>query len=451
MIKNLLHSIIVCPDWTKNYPKIEYGKGVYLYDNVGKRYLDASSGSAAVSNLGHGLTEIGDVINEQVRKATILPTHTFSSEIVETYLEKLVSFSPKGFKRAWTCMSGTEAVENSLKAALQYQQLIGQNKRHKIISRWFSYHGNSIFTLDVGGMKYRRGMYEKWLHNFPHISPAYKYRYGEGMTDGEYTDWCIKEFIQCIESNDPDTIAAFIAEPVVGAALGAVPPPKDYFKKIRKICDNYGILLISDEVMTGFGRLGTPFGIEKFGVTPDIIASGKGISGGYFPLSAILLHERIANTFEENQSSFKGGHTFACNPVGAAVGNFVIDYIKDNNLLKNVNNMGICLKQQLKELEKFELVGDVRGEGLLLGIELVKDKYTKQPFPIENDIGQRIFNDALKHGVILYPGKGSVDGVLGNHILICPPLTVNKSEILEIAGTLQLVIKNAEEAMSISY
>ncbi len=426
--------MVVCPEMTETYPKIAYGKGIYLFDEMGNKYLDASSGSAAVANIGHGIEEISEVIKRQVQKVSILPTHAFSATIVEEYLSKLVKFSPKGFKRAWTVMSGTEAVENALKIALQYHQLIGNDKKHKIISRWYSYHGNSIFTLDVGGMKYRRQMYDNWMHNFPHISAAYQYRYANGLSEKEYCDYCIEEFLNLIEENDPNTIAAFIAEPIVGAALGAVPPPENYFPRIKEICEKYGILFISDEVMTGFGRLGTNFGIEQFQTTPDIIAAGKGISGGYFPLSAVIINEKIATVFEENKATFKAGHTFACNPVGAAVGSFVIDYFEENNILENVRITGGILQERLNSLLTSAIVGDIRGKGLLLGIELVKDKITKEPFPAELQLSKKIYQKALEKGVVLYPGKGSVDGILGDHLLISPPLTITTDEVKELAN-----------------
>ncbi|MDC8004724.1 aminotransferase class III-fold pyridoxal phosphate-dependent enzyme [Aureisphaera galaxeae] len=447
MIAALIHSMVVCPDMEKTYPKISHGEGSYLYDESGKRYLDASSGSAAVSNIGHGNAAIADILKDQALKASVLPTHAFSASVVENYLEKLVRFAPKGFKRAWTVTSGTEAVENAIKIALQYQQMTGRDKKHKVVSRWFSYHGNSIFTLDVGGMRFRRKMYEQWMHNFPHISPAYQYRNGDGMSEEDYCDQCINEFLEVIQKNDPDTIAAYIAEPVVGAALGAVPPPKDYFKRIKEICEAYDILFISDEVMTGFGRLGTPFGIEKFDVIPDIIAAGKGISGGYFPLSAVLIHNRIASVFESQMTTFKAGHTFACNPMGAAVGNYVLDFIEARNILANVNEQGALLRERLNELKTLDIVGDIRGEGLLLGIELVSDKLTKEPFPANKDVSKRIFLNALERGVILYPGKGSADGINGDHILVCPPLSINKEEVEFLANTIRESIVLVQEEL----
>jgi adenosylmethionine-8-amino-7-oxononanoate aminotransferase len=436
MIKNLIHSMIVCPELSKDYPSILYGKGSYIFDSKGKKYLDASSGSAAVSNLGHGIEGIDKVILDQINKISILPTHGFNSPVIEEYVSELISFSSNQFDRAWTTMSGSEAVENALKLALQYHQLKGDEKRHKIISRWNTYHGNSIFTLDIGGMKLRRQLYNCWMNNFPHVSPAYSYRKAPNLSESEYVFSLISEFEETIQKNDPSTIAAFIAEPVVAAAMGAVPPPNGYFKEISKICKKYGILFISDEILTGFGRLGSNFGYQNFGFQPDIVAAGKGISGGYYPLSAILATEEVMEPFIRTQSAFLGGHTFACNPVGAAVGSFVIEYMKKNRVVENAKEKGTYLLERLKGLEKHAIVGDVRGMGLLLGVEFVMDKVTKEPFDPTIKLSKLIGDKCIDKGVILYPGKGSVDGYKGDHIMISPPLTLSKQECDEIVNTL---------------
>lgn len=444
MIKSLMHSMVVCPDMNKNYPKISYGNGIYLFDEKGKRYLDGSAGSSSVANIGHGRQEIADVISKQVAKITVLPTHAFSSDIVETYLDELVDFAPKGFQKAWTVMSGTEAVENAVKLALQYHQLRGDDKRYKIISRWNTYHGNSVFMLDIGGMKARRELYSRWLNNFPHISPAYSYRKPNVFTEEEYTQSLLYEFESTIIETGPETVAAFIAEPVIAAAMGAVPPPKNYFKGIHNICQKYGILFISDEILSGFGRTGENFGINNFGIVPDIIAAGKGISGGYFPLSAVLASEKVVEPFIEARTAFLGGHTFACNPVGAAVGSCVLDILRREDLIQNAKNMGALFIKKLEALYEFDIVGDIRGVGLQCGIELVQDKLTKVPFPSEVGLSRRINERAIQKGVVLYPGKGSIDGILGDHILITPALTINEEQLDEIVSVIK---ESIEEVM----
>ena len=443
MIKPLIHSMAVCPDMNKTYPKIKYGREEYLFDENGKRYIDASSGSSSVSNIGHGRQEIVDVINKQVSQVAVLPTHAFSSEIVETYLQRLVDFAPKGSSKAWTVMSGTEAVENAVKLALQYHQIRGEYGRYKIISRWNTYHGNSVFMLDIGGMKARRELYNKWLNNFPHISPAYNYRRPNELSETEYVQYLLHEFEATILEEGPKTIAAFIAEPVVAAAMGAVPPPKDYFKGMHAICKKYGILYISDEILSGFGRTGENFGINNFGVTPDIIASGKGISGGYFPLSAVIASKEVVTPFDDTKTAFLGGHTFACNPVGASVGLAVLDIMEREKLVQRSKDMGVIFMKKLESLYELEEVGDVRGVGLQCGIELVQDKYTKTPFSAELGLSKRIGEIAIQKGVVLYPGKGSVDGVSGDHILITPPLTVKEEQLDEIVKVTRDAIKEA--------
>lgn len=450
MIQSLIHSMIVCPDMKKTYPKISYGKGPYLFDEEGKKYLDASSGSAAVSNIGHGITEIAQIIKEQTEKISVLPTHAFSSAVVEEYLTDLVDFAPAGFVKAWTVMSGTEAVENAIKLALQYHQLQGDNKRYKIISRWNTYHGNSIFTLDVGGMKLRRQSYNQWMNNFPHISPAYAYRKPNHLSEQEYVQTLVTEFENCLIETGPETVAAFIAEPVVAAAMGAVPPPQDYFKHMHAVCEKYGILFIADEILTGFGRTGKNFGMQHFDITPDIIAAGKGISGGYYPLSAVLATEKVMQPFIQQNAPFMGGHTFACNPVGAAVGKYVIQYLKENNIINNTQKMGALLKQQLETLYKYDIVGDVRGVGLLCGIEFVQDKQLKTAFPPSYNLSKRIGEKTIQKGVVLYPGKGSVDGTSGDHIMIVPPLIINEQQVHELVHALDVSIKETIQELATS-
>jgi adenosylmethionine-8-amino-7-oxononanoate aminotransferase len=440
MIKSLIHSMIVCPDMQKAYPRLTHGEGAYVFDEAGNKYLDASSGSSAVSNLGHGRAEMAEVIKEQVGKITVLPTHAFSSPIVEDYLDELVAFAPEGFARAWIVMSGTEAVENAIKLALQYHQLRGDSKRFKVISRWGTYHGNSVFTLDVGGMKFRRQSYSQWMNNFPHVSPAYAYRRPANLSEPEYVQELLVEFEECLLQADPATVVAFVAEPVVAAALGAVPPPEGYFAGIYRICQKYGILFVADEILTGFGRTGKNFGMEHFDVTPDIIAAGKGISGGYYPMSAVLATEKVMKPFVDNNAPFMGGHTFACNPVAAAAGSNVLKIIKDEDLVNNARIMGQLLMEKLNRLYKYDIVGDVRGIGLLCGVELVRDRQTKAPFPAELNVSKRIGQKSIDRGVILYPGKGSADGTLGDHVMIVPPLTITEQQVDEIVDTLETCI-----------
>ncbi|ROI04074.1 MULTISPECIES: aminotransferase class III-fold pyridoxal phosphate-dependent enzyme [unclassified Chryseobacterium] len=436
MIDNLIHSMLVCPSYETKYPSIVKGEGIYIFDSKGKRYIDGTSGTAAVSNLGHTIPGLSDIVKEQMDSISLIPTHTFTCEQTEAYLRKLIGFASHDFVRAWTASSGTEAVEQSLKLALQYQQLIGENQRYKIVSRWGTYHGNSVFTLDVGGMKLRRSVYEKWMNNFPHIPPSYPYRRPSGMSLEEYALVSAGEFEKRILEEGPDTIAAFIAEPIVAAALGAVVPSDGYFKEIRQVCDQYGILFVADEVLTGFGRIGANFGLDRFGVQPDIIAAGKGISGGTYPLSAVIINSKVAQLFENHKMPFLGGHSYACNPVGSVIGSFVIDYMRENNVVENSFEMGNILIEKLQRLYKYDIVGDVRGIGLYVGVEFVSNKETKEPFHKDLNVSQRIVDIALDKGLVVYKGKGSYDGEVGDHITISPPLIIDQSQIEEIVSIL---------------
>ncbi|EFP96134.1 aspartate aminotransferase family protein [Vibrio caribbeanicus] len=445
MKKDLLRSMVICPDWQLDYPKLTHGKGCYLFDDTGRKYLDAAASSSSVANLGYGVSEYGESIKKQLDKLPVFPTHRFYHEEVEDYLGKLLEFSGPDFTKAWTAMSGTEGVENALKVALQYHQLTGNSSKYKIISRQSTYHGSSVFTLDVGGMKWRRESYKPWLNNFPHISPAYSYRRNEKESEESFFQRVANELEAQILKEGPETVAAFIVEPVVAAALGAVPANDEYFKRVREICDKYNVLLIADEILTGFGRLGYHFGMEHYKVKPDIMACGKGISGGYFPLSAVVLSHKVADAFEDNQMNYLGGHTFACNPVGAVAGKVTIDYMKKHRVVENSYEIGRYFNDKLAELAYLDIVGDTRGVGLLSGIEFVKDKTTKQPFSRELNIGYKISEYCFTKGVILYPGKGSYDGILGDHIMMSPPLIIERHQVDTIVEVLEEGIKHVQE------
>ena len=440
--------MIVCPEVGRTYPRITHGKGVYFFDEQGKRYLDASSGSAAVSNLGHGLPGVAEVMMEQVHKISVTPTHAFSTPALDEYLEELVNFAPPGFARAWTSTSGTEAVENAVKLALQYHQTSGDQTRYKILARWGSYHGNSVFMLDVGGMKLRRQAYAPWLNNFAHVSPAYAYRRPADMDEQAFSKHLIEELEQTILQEGPETVAAFILEPVVAAALGAVPPPQGYMEEVRRICDQYGILMIVDEVLTGFGRTGENFGINNWPVVPDIIATGKGISAGYYPLSAMIAHQKVMQPFMDTKTTFLGGHTFACNPMGAAIGKYVLGYMRQNDIIARAKTTGAIFQEKLQRLRQYEIVGDVRGVGMLAGIELVQDRLTKMPYAKGLNVSKRIGERSIENGVVLYPGKGSFDGASGDHIMITPPLIATEDHLEEIVHTMERSIHAVMEELA---
>ncbi|MFZ6009421.1 MAG: aspartate aminotransferase family protein [Bacteroidota bacterium] len=438
----LLRSSIVCPDFDASYPVIDHGVGAYLYDKQGKQYVDCAGGKAAVANIGHGRKEIGEIMSRQARKIAISPTHYFRSDELDHYLESLVSYAPPGFCKAWTVNSGTEAVENAMKLAIQYHQLNRENKKYKVIGRWGSYHGNSVYALDVGGMELRRNNLLGLMHNSYHAPSAFCYRCSLGLESRTCRLACASAIEEQILKEGPETIAALICEPVVGAALGAVPAPENYFAEARAICDKYGVLMIADEVMTGFARTGYNFAIEHWNVQPDIIALGKGMASGYYPLSGILINEKVADIFENKKQPFFGGHTYSCNPLGAAVGQYVLDCMIKEKLAEHSREAGEYFVKKLKDLSRHHIVGDVRGMGLLIGVELVQDQMTKRPFDKSMKVSRMISHQAMEHGVIFYPGSGSAGRGEGDHILITPPLVINKEQIDKAVSVLDFCLQH---------
>lgn len=441
----LINSKIVCPDRNVDYPVLVKGKGAKLFDEKGKAYIDMAGGKAAVANIGHGREALGAIFMEQVGQFSILPTQYFKSFELENYLQKLAGFTPEGFSKSWTISSGTEAVENAIKFSIQYHQLKGEKDRYKILGRWGSYHGNSMFALDVGGMAIRRNDFMPLLQNFRHAPEAYCYRCPMGLNSEHCDTACARALESVILAEDPSKVAAFIIEPVVGAALGAVPAPEGYLNIIREICDKYGILMIADEVMTGFGRTGANFGIENWNITPDIIVMGKGMGSGYYPLSGITVHDDIMDIFETTNTPFFGGHTYSCNPLGARIGSYVLDVIEEENLVQKSLENGIYFLQLLSRLTELPIVGDVRGQGLMTGIEIVQNKETKEPFPADLNMNKIISELALERGVVLYPGQGSAGKGTGDHILMTPPLVISKDELEEVAEVLYRTLSDVTD------
>ncbi|NCG18431.1 MAG: aminotransferase class III-fold pyridoxal phosphate-dependent enzyme, partial [Rhodobacterales bacterium] len=318
MAYRTLNSQLIIPKYDKTYPMMVRGEGVYLFDSEGKRYLDGAGCTAAVTHIGHGDTKVADAMSAQARTLAVHPTHLFHSPIVEEYFERLCAFAPDGFTRAWTISGGTEAVENAIKLAFQYHKAKGRPSRHRIVGRWSSYHGSSIITLDVGGMVARRSFYTDLMPDLHlHTAPCLPYRRPAGMSERAYEDGLVQEFADLVDQH-PDEIAAFIAEPFVGSALGAAGATDTYFERIAAICRQHDILLIADEVMTGFGRTGLNFGCQHFGTHADILACAKGISGGYIPMGAILVRDEVAEALKESGDPFFSGQTYSCIPLAAA-------------------------------------------------------------------------------------------------------------------------------------
>ena len=413
------------------------GEGVYLFDASGKRYLDGSGG-AAVSCLGHSDPEVRQAIKDQIDRLAFAHTGFFSSDAAEALAEKLVSNAPGDLGRVYFVSGGSEAVEASLKLARQYFLEIGQPGRHRIIARRQSFHGNTLGGLAAGGNRWRREPFAPLLVDTFHISPCYEYR---GRRAGEGSFQYGRRVADELEAEalrlGPETVMAFIAEPVVGATAGAVPPVEGYFRRIREICDRYGILLILDEVMCGMGRTGTLFACEQDGVVPDIAAIAKGLGAGYQPIGAMLCTNAIFEAVREGSGFFQHGHTYMGHPAACAAGLAVLTKLTDGGLVGRSREMGIELRTALEAaFGQHPHVGDIRGRGLFLGLELVEDRGSKAPYDPRRAIHKRVKSAALEAGLACYPMGGTIDGVAGDHVLLAPPYILERSHIGEIVDKL---------------
>jgi adenosylmethionine-8-amino-7-oxononanoate aminotransferase len=437
----------VFPRHTKvAYPTAVKGDGVYLIDKQGKRYLDGSGG-AAVSCLGHSDPEIIDAIKAQLDRMEFAHTGFFNSEAAESLSDLLIENAPGNLDRVYLVSGGSEAMEAAIKLARQYYLEIGQPQRHKIIARLQSYHGNTLATLAIGGNLWRREPFAPLLIETSHIAPCYAYR---GQTDNEtefdYGQRVANELESEINRLGTDQVMAFVAEPVVGATLGAVPAVDGYFKRIREICDQYGVLLILDEVMCGMGRTGSLFACEQEGIAPDITAIAKGLGAGYQPIGAMLCSAEIYSAIENGSGFFQHGHTYLGHPVACAAGHAVVSAILDRNLIARVQTQGDRLMQALNsQFSEHPHIGDIRGRGLFLGMEFVQDRETKAAFDPGLAINKQFKKATFEAGLICYPMGGTIDGKQGDHVLLAPPFIIDDNHIDEIVNkldsALQVVLK----------
>ena len=432
----------IFPRHTKDIPPTaSFGEGCYLIDDKGKRYFDGSGG-AAVSCLGHGDQEIISAIKNQVDKLAFAHTRFFTSDPAENLADLLIKNSPGDIDRVYFVSGGSEAVEASIKLARQYHLEKGDLNRKHIIARRQSYHGNTLGALAVGGNEWRRKQFSPLLINISHIAPCYEYiDKSDSESSFDYGQRAAQELEDEILRLGKDEVIAFIAEPVVGATLGAVPAVEGYFTRIRGICDKYGVLLILDEVMCGMGRTGYLFACEAENINPDILCIAKGLGAGYQPIGAMLCSSRIYDAIKHGSGFFQHGHTYIGHPVATAAGLAVVNALLDRGLIEQVKKMGDKLSLALKkELGQHPNVGDIRGRGLFQGIELVEDRETKKPFAPSLAISKKIKDLTFKAGLICYPMSGTRDGINGDHILLAPPYIINDSQIDEVVGKLSLSI-----------
>ncbi|MGE4610044.1 MAG: aspartate aminotransferase family protein [Paracoccaceae bacterium] len=432
----------IFPRHTKVSPPVAVsGKGCYLYDASGRQYLDASGG-AAVSCLGHGDVEVTEAIKAQLDKLAFAHTSFLTSDPAEQLADLLIEHAPKGLERVYLVSGGSEATEAAIKLARQYFVERGEPQRRHLIARKQSYHGNTIGALSAGGNIWRREQFAPLLIDVSHISACFEYRFREEDESAEaYGLRAAQELEDEILRLGSDTVMAFMAEPVVGATLGAVPAVEGYYRRIREICDKYGVLLILDEVMCGMGRTGHLFACEADGISPDILCIAKGLGGGYQPIGAMLCSGEIYRTIEDGTGFFQHGHTYLGHPVAAAAGLAVVSAILDRGLVARVRKMGNKLDAALQsEFGQHPNVGDIRGRGLFRGIELVENRETKTPFDPSMRLAAKIKAAAMENGLICYPMAGTIDGRSGDHILLAPPYIIEDIHIDELVSKLKTSI-----------
>ncbi|HWK64652.1 MAG TPA: aspartate aminotransferase family protein [Rhizobiaceae bacterium] len=420
-----------------NPPVAVGGRGIEIFDASGKAYIDASGG-AAVSCLGHGHPAVLSALHAQLDRLAYAHTAFFTSEAAEELAELLIEDAPAGISHVYLVSGGSEAVEAALKMARQYFVEKGEPQRRHIIARRQSYHGNTLGALAAGGNEWRREQFRPLLIETHHIDPCYAYRLQQaGESDEAYAERAARQLEDKILELGPDRVLAFVAETVVGATAGAVPPVADYFKRIRAICDRYGVLLVLDEVMCGMGRTGTMHACEQEGIAPDLMTIAKGLGGGYQPIGAVLLSEKIFEAFEQGSGFFQHGHTYMGHPMAAAAGLAVQKTIRRDGLLANVVAMGEELELRLIErLGNHHHIGDIRGRGLFRGVELVADRVTKAPFDPALKLNGVIKREAMARGLMVYPMGGTIDGRLGDHVLLAPPFIAEREDIGRIVERL---------------
>jgi len=414
----------------RRFPKIEYGRGIYLFDEDGKRYLDGSSG-AMVANIGHGVEEIAECVSEQLRRVAYVNGTIFTNGAVEELARELGEVLPGTLRYSYFLSSGSEAIEASVKLARQFFCELGMHSKWKVISRAPSYHGNTLTALSLSGREHYRALYAPLLTGFPRIPAPDSYRHpGCEACTGEALE---REILR----QGPETVAAFLAEPVIGSSAGAMVPPVEYYKEVSEVCRKYDVLFIADEVLAGMGRTGAWFSFEHFGVVPDILAIGKGISGGAAPLSAVVATREVVDRLASGSGYFNHAQTYSHTPAASAAGLATVRYLKRHDLVERARRMQGPFFEELGRLRRFPVVGDVRGIGLLAGIEFVRDRETKEPFPRSNRFAERLAERALENGLIVWPNAGHVDGANGDLVLIAPPLVVTEEEISELVSLLE--------------
>ncbi len=422
-------------DLTRHYPMLVRGEGVYVWDDQGRRYLDSTSG-ISVSCIGHGRERVAEALRRQAMTLAYTTSGYFTNQPAEALAEQISRLAPGDLNNVFFTTGGSESVETAIKLARRYHLERGKAQKHLVIGRWASYHGATLAAVAASGHVVRRRLYTPYLLPFPHIAAAYCYRCPFDKTYPACGLACARDLERAILQAGAEHVAAFIAEPIVGAAAGAVVPPPDYFAAIREICDRHDVLFIADEVITGFGRTGAYFAMEHWGIVPDLMTVAKGIGGGYAALGAVLVSDRVKRAFSENMAAFAHGFTFSNHPLSCAAALEVLAIIEEERLVEAAARQGAYLQDRLRHLYRHPIVGDIRGMGLLAGVELVRDRETREPFDATARIADRLFQLCLERGVIIYPGSGMVEGPRGDQFLLCPPFIISPAQIDELVDAL---------------
>ena len=411
-------------------PIVSHGEGVFVYDTEGRAYLDACGG-AAVSCLGHSDPDVKQAIVDQLDRIPFAHTAFFTSEAAESLADRLAALAPGELDHVYLVSGGSEATEAALKMARQYFVETGEPDRRHIVTRRQSYHGNTLGALAAGGNQWRRAQFEPLLFETHHIAPCYEYRDRRADETADAYGLRVADELEAkLLELGPQTVIGFIAETVVGATSGAVPPTPGYFRRIREICDRHGILLILDEVMCGMGRTGSLFACEQDGVVPDLLTMAKGLGAGYQPIGAVMVSRRLFDAIRAGSGFFQHGHTYMAHPAACAAALAVLDVIEKRDLLANVRDRGAELRAVLDDrLGQHPHVGDIRGRGLFLGVELVEDREARVPFEPARGLPSRIKAEAMKRGLMVYPMGGTIDGSRGAHVLLAPPFILESGHI----------------------
>jgi len=429
------------------FPQAVRGEGIYLYDGQGKRYLDGCGG-ALVVNFGQSATEIARAMAAQAESLAYVYRFHFSNPLAEELAARFCNLTDEPMGRVYFVNSGSEATETAVKLARSRHLAAGEGDRAKIISRWQSYHGITMGALAWSGFVARRAEYQPYLRDFVHIPPPYCYRCWFGREPGTCSLECAQALEAAILTEGPETVAAFIAEPVVGSALAAACPPEGYFRLIREICDRYGVLYIAEEVMTGAGRTGGKyFASDHFPARPDIIVFGKGVGGGYYPLAGALLSRAVAETIAGGAGVFAAGQSHSGHPVGMAAGLAALDFMDKHDLLTKAAEMGDYLGQRLQDLLAHPMVGDVRGKGLMWGLEFVRDKATRETFDPALQVNGLVYQTARRLGLLVLPSGGCDRGRTGDIALLGPPLIITREQIDELVGILDQALGEVESQL----